>query len=413
MGSQKRCCWHPAGHREPFQIALLRNQILVILLLLAAILSANQSCASPTALQNSFESISQRAESARKADHVNDAIRLYREALHLRPGWQQGWLWLGNLLYDQDRFPEAHDAFAHFVLAVPQPGPVWAMKGLCEFEMQDYKSALADLETWVHGGFHGSDELTDVAAFHWALLLTRERRFAQALFVLTDRANRKGESPMLVEAMGLAALRIANLPSEYPQQLREPVWLAGKAAFFSSQHDFARSQEYGHRLLTAYSQTPNVHYFCGTLLNFQLKHEDAALEFRQELQLSPQHVPSLLELAQIEIDSYQIPEAVTLSRQAAEVELTNYDTHVVLGRALLAAGQLNESMEQLETARRLAPEVAAIHYHLAEAYRRMGRKEEAQREMSTYLSLGKKKGGALNAPYNAPVRQLSAGRQSE
>lgn len=218
---------------------------------------------------------------------------------------------------------------------------------------------------------------------------------------------------MLVEAMGLAALRMANLPSDYPQESREPVWLAGKAAFYASQHDFSRAQEYCQRLLIGYSQTPNVHYFQGTLLNFQLNHEGAAQEFRKELQLSPQHVPSMLELARIDLDTYQIPEAVSLSRQAVELEPGNYDTHTVLGRALLAGGQARESVPELEAASRLAPDIATIHYHLAASYRELGRKADAEREMSLYVTLGKKKGGALDAPMDPPNHGPSAGRRTE
>ena len=124
--------------------------------------------------------------------------------------------------------------------------------------------------------FTASSDLTEVAAFHWALLLTRQGRFAQALYVLADRAQRKGESPLLVEAMGLASLRMPNLPEDYSPEFRERVWLAGKAAFYVSLHDFARGQEYSRRLLAEYGQQPEVHYLQGTLLKFQLEPAKAA-----------------------------------------------------------------------------------------------------------------------------------------
>jgi tetratricopeptide (TPR) repeat protein len=351
--------------------------------------------AAPLPPQKSFDEVARQADSARTADRMTEAIGLYREGVRLRPSWNEGWLWLGNLLYDQDRFPEAQASFAHFVANEPKAGPVWALKGLCEFEMRDYAHSMEDLETWVHADFHGSDDLTDVAAFHWALLLTRQRQFSRALYVLADRAQRKGESPVLVEAMGLASLRMPNLPEDYPPELREQVWLAGKAAFYASQHDFARGQEYSHRLLSEYGQQPNAHYFQGTLLKFQLKTAEAAQEFRQELQISPQHVPAMLELAQIEIDGGNLAEAASLARHAVEIEPTNPDTHHILGRALLAAGKLKESAQELESAERLAPDRSAIHFHLAAAYQKLGRQEDARREMSAYVSI-KKKEGALD-----------------
>jgi tetratricopeptide (TPR) repeat protein len=358
---------------------------------LAALLSFGVS-ASTSPPQKAFDEIAKQADSARIASRMTEAIGLYREGIRLRPSWSEGWLWLGNLLYDEDRFPEAQASFAHFVTLVPKPGPAFALKGLCEFEIRDFDRASQDLQAWAHGDFRGSTDLIEVAAFHWALLLTRQRRFDEALYVLADRAQRDGESPVLVEAMGLASLRMPSLPEDYYAELREPVWLAGKAALYVSLHDFARGQEYSHRLLAEYGQQPNVHYLQGTLLKFQLKPAEAAQEFRKELDISPQHVPAMLELAQFDIDSSNLTEAVSLSRHAVEIESANPDTHHVLGRALLAAEQTKESVQELESAERLAPQSSVVHSHLAAAYRKLGRNEDAQREMDAFVSIKKREG---------------------
>jgi Flp pilus assembly protein TadD len=100
----------------------------------------------------------------------------------------------------------------------------------------------------------------------------------------------------------------------------------------------------------------------------------------------------MLELAQFEIDSSNLTEALSLARHAVEIEPGNPDTHHILGRALLAAGQARESAQELESAEHLAPDSSAIHFHLAAAYRELGRKEDAQREMSTYVSIKKREG---------------------
>jgi tetratricopeptide (TPR) repeat protein len=362
-----------------------------LLISLTALLSLSVSAAASPP-QKTFDEIARQADSERTAERTTGAIGLYREGLRLRPSWNEGWLWLGTLLYDQDRFPEAQVAFAHLVALAPKPGPAFALKGLCEFEMRDLDQSAKDLEIWMHGSFHGSEDLIEVAAFHWALLLTRQHRFAQALYLLADRAHRRGESPVLVEAMGLASLRLANLPEDYPAEFRERVWLAGKAAFYVSVHDFVRGQEYAHRMLAEYDQQPNVHYLQGTLLKFQLETAQAAQEFRKELEISPLHVPAMLELAQFEIDSNNLTEALSLARHAVEIEPTNSDTHHILGRALLADGQAGESAQELEAAEHLAPDSSAIHFHLAAAYRELGRKEDAQREMAAYVSIKKREG---------------------
>jgi len=362
--------------------------------LLAVLSMAVQAAPSPplqSPLGPSFDEIVQQADSARTANQVSEAIVLYRQAVQLRPSWSDGWMWLGDLLYEQDRFPEAQDSFGHFLALTPAPGPAWAMKALCEFEMRDYSHSLKDFEKWMHGGNQGNEALTDVAAFHTAMLLTQERHFDQALSLLTERAHRSGETPMLVEAMGLASLRMPNLPGDYPPGLREQVWLAGKATFYLSIQEFERGQAYSHRLLTDYGQQPQVHYINGLLLKAQSKSDQASQEFHMELQISPRNSQAMLELSLIDIDKGKLQEAMSLSQQAVQIDPANPETHRVLGQVLLAKGQTKASAQELESAERLAPENAATHFQLAMAYRRLGRKQDTQREMSTYLAIKKRR----------------------
>jgi Flp pilus assembly protein TadD len=56
------------------------------------------------------------------------------------------------------------------------------------------------------------------------------------------------------------------------------------------------------------------------------------------------------------------------------------DAYVSLGQALLASDRTAEAIPSLETAVKLQPENPATHFHLATAYRRSGRKVEADRE---------------------------------
>jgi len=269
-----------------------------LLALLSMVVPSAASPAQQSPPHPGFDEIAHRADTARNADRATEAIGLYRQALQLRPSWSDGWMWLGDLLYEQDRFPEAQDSFAHFVAIAPAPGPALAMKALCEFETRDYAHSAKDFETWMHGGQQGNEALTDVAEFHRAQLLTREGRFDQALDLLGERARRRGESPLLVEAMGLASLRMPNLPGDYRPDLREQVWLAGKATFYLSVREFERGQYFSDRLLAGYGQQPGVHHIRGLLLKAQSKSAEASQEFQKELQISPQNSQATPKLAQ-------------------------------------------------------------------------------------------------------------------
>jgi len=341
------------------------------------------------AAQKSFDEISRAADAARTADRLQDAIELYGQGLNLRPSWQDGWWWLGSLYYEQDRFPDAQTALTRLVALAPKPGPAYAFVALSEYETKNYTGALEHFQKWALAGSPGTEELIDVASFHWALLLTRESRFVQSLYLLTAKAQRRGGSAALTEAMGLASLRMARLPEDYPLEWRERVWLAGKAAFYASivPHQFDRAQDYENKLLLHYDQAPDVHYFRGSLFGFQKKREQAKNEYRQELRISPHHAPAMMELARLDLDDGRLDEALSLARRADGLEPKNPSAHHILGQALFASGHLQEGARELETARQMAPDSASIRFHLMTVYQKLGRTKDAEREKAVFETL--------------------------
>ncbi len=172
-----------------------------------------------------FAKLAAAAEQARTHDQLYEAANLYRRAVELRPGWAEGWWYLGTLLYDQDRFAEAEESFTRFVPLGPKPGPALALLGLCEYETRHLDRALLHLEGWQRAGSPGTSELGSIARFHLALLATHLGQFDRALGLLAVA----GGTPFRTEAAGLAALHMKFLPEEYPARDRELVMLAGHA----------------------------------------------------------------------------------------------------------------------------------------------------------------------------------------
>jgi tetratricopeptide (TPR) repeat protein len=367
----------------------------VVLPILLILLTFSQAF-SP-AQQTTLETIAKQADAARSADHVNEAIALYREGVRLRPSWSEGWWSLASLLYDQDRFAEAQEAFSRFIKLKPEAGPAYAFLALCEYETRNYDRSLQHFQAWGRHGSPGNDALLDVAGYHWALLMTRDAEFAQALYLLAAKANKLGATPLLTEAMGLASLRMANLPEDYPPAKRELVWLAGKAAIYSARDDFPRSEEYATRLAQRYGAEANVNYFLGTLLGFQRKFPEAVAEYKRELQISPDHVPAMIELAVAQIELSEPAGAVPLAEKAVALEPKNARAYFALGKALLMLDHAAESAHELEIAKQLAPESAQVRAALASAYRKLGRMQEAKHESEVFLSLNGK-GEALKPP---------------
>jgi tetratricopeptide (TPR) repeat protein len=357
------------------------------------------------ARQRNFAEIVKQADAARSEERLEESITLYREGVNLRPAWIDGWWWLGSLLYEQDRFAEATPAFKKFVSIAPKAGPGFAFLALCEYETRDFPTSLQHFQEWARRGSPGNDALLDVAGFHWALLLTRQGRFVESLYLLAAKAGKLGRTPALVEAMGLASLRMANLPEDYPAERRELVWLAGQASFYSAVEDFPQAKAYADRMLSHYDHEPNVHYFRGTLFGLRKEFAAAETEYQEELAISPRHSPSMIELAFVYVDDLRPDQGVSLAERAVALDPKNPRARYALGRALLDSGRFRESAPQLEIAKQLAPGSAQVHFSLARAYKALGRNKEAQQESAAFLLLKDKQEILAPPRSNTPPRQ--------
>ncbi len=379
-----------------------------ILLVILLFFSCSAQAATTATPDANFQRIATSAEQARTSDHLPQAIRLYRQAVSLRPAWSEGWWWLGTIFYEQDRFSEARDAFARFVTVTPNPAPAYAFLGLCEYELKDYQRATQHLAAWVQKGSPGNDQLIDVASFRWALLLNHDGHFFEALYLLSKKVEKYGPDPQLAEAMGLAWLRIRNVPEDYPQEKREMVWLAGMAAAYLSAQKLDQAHEFLDRLAVRYGDYPNVHFFRGYVYDSEKRYDEAADEYRKELKIWPDNVDAIAQLSLIDAQNLQPDEALPLAIRAVSHEPKNALVRYSLGRLYFAAEKWNESARELETARQLAPGSARVRFHLAKVYRKLGRTADADRENVAFEKLKGKE-----EVFATPEEKLRSSRNQE
>jgi predicted Zn-dependent protease len=104
--------------------------------------------------------------------------------------------------------------------------------------------------------------------------------------------------------------------------------------------------------------------------------------------------------------------SISFARNAVQTEPKNPEAHHTLGRALLATQAFPESARELEAAKELAPDSASIRYQLAEAYRKLGRRKDAERETAAF-NLLKDKQQILAPPeekLRTPVKSLGTSK---
>ena len=323
---------------------------------------------------------------ARQAEQLPQALDQYTKALKIRPTWTEGWWNSGAILYEEDRYAEAREAFQKLLSLDPKNAAGWAMQGLCEFETREYDQAIVSLLRGRSLGLAKYQELESVARYHAALLYIHFEQFEIAYDVLTEFLKSGNDSPKVIEAFGLALLRMPFLASEIPPDKREEVLIAGRAAFNMAARRSDEARAAFDQLLSRYPNAPNVHYAIGVFLLNQ--DADAALkEFKRELDISPQHQPSMVQMAfeYLKRDDYNT--ALPLAEKAVQLAPKMFPARNVLGRVLLELGQIDRAIKELEEGARLAPTSPEMHYALGRAYRRAGREQDAKRETALFQKL--------------------------
>ena len=345
--------------------------------------------AAPTAQQQAqFNSLAKQADAAREAGRLEDAIKFYNEALQLNPKWPEGWWYLGSIFYDRDRYNEAAEALKILLSLKRENGPAWTLLGLCEFQLRNYKESLADLLYGKQLGVGDNKAFINVARYHGSLLLTRSGQFEMAFEEMRPFAREGNESLTVIEAFGINILRMPLLPTELPPDKRELVLLAGRAAWHQAARHPQEADKAFKELLARYPDAPNVNYAYGV---FQLiDTPDAALDsFRRELQVKPDNVPALLQIAYEYIKRNDYEQALPFAQKAAEIAPEFFVTHNALGRVLLEVGKVPEAIRELETGVKQAPDSPEMRFALARAYAKAGRREDARREREMFLQLDK------------------------
>lgn len=340
----------------------------------------------PKAASAEFDRLVQAATEARQAQRWQEAIELYGQIVKMKPDHVEGHWYQGTAYYTVEDYSRCRDAFRRVIKLAPKNGAAHAFLGLCGFALKDYDRALQHLLQSRILGVGDTGELGGIARYHAALLMTRAEQFEQALETLGEFANEGDDNPRVIEAMGLATLRMPLLPNELPADRREMVLMAGRASYMMATRNTAGADKAFEALAIRYPETPNVHYAYGVFL-LQEQSDKAIEEFTRELDLQPGHPSSLMQLAYEYLKRGDAETALPWAQQAVKVAPNAFPARKALGQALLETGDVEGAIRELETGIKLAPESPSLHFQIARAYQRAGRLEDATRAREEFTRL--------------------------
>jgi len=351
-------------------------------LLLAALAAAAQA---PPA--ESFEDLARRAQATIDSQPAESA-NLFKQALALKPDWAEGWLYMGGALYQLNRYAEATDALRKGLDLAPQMGTGWALLGLTEAELGDSDQAVADIRKGEGLGLGDNYPFERAARVRAAQLLVKASSYDEAQEQLRPLAKHNDDSIAVILTMGLCVLSMPESIADISAERRAVVELAGRAAWTSVTLHPEQAAALYKQLVERYPNQPGVRYAHGLYL-METDLGGALAEFHKELEHNPAHWPTLIITATLETRRGSADAAIECIRRAMKAAPAKYRwlCHTELGRAQMESDHLDAAISEFETALRLNPSIANIHFFLSEAYRRAGRKTDADRERAEFEKL--------------------------
>jgi tetratricopeptide (TPR) repeat protein len=113
----------------------------------------------------------------------------------------------------------------------------------------------------------------------------------------------------------------------------------------------------------------------------------AEKEFQAVLTEDPKNAESLYMLGEIEWMRAKPHEALDLYDRALEVRPAFVDAQIAAGKALNHLGRTDEALKHLSEAIHLDPKSEVAHYRLYEAYLKLRRTQDAERELAAFRTL--------------------------
>ena len=265
------------------------------------------------------------------------------------------------------------------------------MQGLCEYKLARYDDALLHLQQGRQRGIGKNEDLARVMQYHEGtlFLLRGEYETAQRVFTALSQAGVNNQEFIL--AMGLAVLRISALPKDVDVNRldRELIRRAGLAQHYFAQLNTADARIEYERLVKDFPTAPNLQYAYGRFLVDTRDDEGGIAAFEREIANSPTHALARLQIAFIRSRNKDAAAGIPLAEEAVKLHKRLPLAHYILGRLLFETGQNERAIEELEQAKKLAPDEPRIYYSLARAYAKANRREDSERARETFARLSK------------------------
>jgi tetratricopeptide (TPR) repeat protein len=335
------------------------------------------------------------AKSAEARGDAAEAVAKYESILQIAPGLAAAYNNLGALYLRQHEYEKAVAALERGLKIDPKMPSASALLGISLYEMGDYANARSRLEAALRANPKDSNvELTlgndliklgepEAAASHFQQITHREPKNQEAWYQL-------GKVYMQLSEDALVKLQKIDPDSVLVHEVSGEI--------MESMNNFDGAIIEYKKAVEMAPQQPSTHYKLGNAYWSISQWDAATQQFQAELANDPRSCSSYYKLGDIILEQHGDPQAALAEEDKAVGICPNLaDARQDRARALLRMDRSQDALPDLQAAVQASPDDPSIHFLLAQAYRSLGRTQDAQTEMQLFSKLEEKERAAKAA----------------
>jgi tetratricopeptide (TPR) repeat protein len=330
----------------------------------------------------------QDAVRSEKQGRIDQAIGDYQAITRLNPKLAAAYNNLGRLYWQKGNLEAAITTLKHACKLNPALAAAHAMIGFSYYEMRHFTAAQRELAEALK--LRPTDR--NVKLF-LARSMEAAGDFEGAMELLDQLRKEDPRNPEVLFSLGsvyaeLAKSTLTAIQTIDPNSYLVEVLLARSDEAQELYSDAA--VHYNKAIEKApIPNVPDLYYHYGHVLWLAGHFQEALAEYRRVLELNPYDYRACWEASRILLPSSP-KEALRLANQALKLKPDLPEGLEVRGSALLALGDPQKAINDLERSADLEPGDPQVHFELAKAYRQVGMPQQAKIQFSIYEQLQEK-----------------------
>jgi tetratricopeptide (TPR) repeat protein len=366
----------------------IRRAIVIVLGIAALLASAEARSAQNAATDES--GLLQDAARSMVAGNLQQAEADLQSVLHSNPREYRALNLLGMIRAQQQRNAEAEKIFQSVIQQQPDFAGAHVNLGLLYLQMSRSDDAITQFQEALRLEPGRADALG--ALLNTLRVEAREAvhdgNLEKALALLIQARKAAPQNPDVLYDFGIVALRMSLFPDAVGAFRAA---LATRPDDANSLYGLGRAQiglgkyqdaaETFSRYATIYPQDASGHYALGIVLASLEKNDEAREQFQKSVELQPEQTESYLQLGRICLDSGDLDCAAADFNRVLHRDPRHAEALAAMGRLEFQRKDFAKAIELFEQSIAVDPAIRQAHYYLGLAYARVGRKEDAAKEL--------------------------------